>query len=108
VEDVDKPRCPECGSSMVAPLHPYQDESIVDKDEKDLDLEERKELKMYYKLAELARVHKKRALMALSARGVGHQNAGRILSRRHRDEDEFLKDILEAEIRYARTKRFWD
>ncbi|MEF8873494.1 MAG: DEAD/DEAH box helicase [Candidatus Thermoplasmatota archaeon] len=108
VEDVDKPKCPECGSSMVAPLHPYQDESIVDKDDENLDSEERKELKKYYKLAELARVHKKRALMALSARGVGHQNAGRILSRRHRDEDEFLKDILEAEIRYARTKRFWD
>ncbi|MFP4608940.1 MAG: DEAD/DEAH box helicase [Candidatus Aenigmatarchaeota archaeon] len=108
VEDVDKPRCPKCGSSMVAPLHPYQDENIVDKQSEKLDPKEKKELKKYYKLAELARVHKKRALMALTARGVGHQNAGRILSKRRRDEYEFLKDILEAEIRYARTKRFWD
>ncbi len=108
VKDVDKPSCPMCGSSMIAPLRPYQDEDLIDKEKDDLDQEEKKELKKYYKLAELARVYKKRALLALSARGVGHQKAGRILSKRHRDEDDFLKDILEAEIQYARTKRFWD
>jgi len=108
VKDVDKPRCPECSSSMVAPLHPYQDEKLIDKDKGKLNRKERKELKKYYKLAELARVYKKRAMMAFAARGVGHQNAGRILSKRHRDEYEFLKDLLEAEVRYARTKRFWD
>jgi len=108
VRDVKKPSCPQCGSSMVAPLRPYNDESLVDKKNVDLTKEEKKELKKYYKLAELARVHKKRAAMALSARGVGHQKAGRILSKRHRDEENFLRDILEAEIEYARTKRFWD
>ena len=108
VKDVGKPRCPRCGSSMVAPLSRYHDEDIINKDNDDLTDEEKKELKKYYKLAELARVYKKRAAMALSARGVGHQKAGRILSKRHKDEYEFLRDILEAEIQYARTKRFWD
>ncbi len=108
VRDVGKPKCPNCGSAMVAPLRPYHDPDIVDKKDQKLDKEEKKQLKEYYKLAELARVHKKRAVMALAARGVGHQKAGRILSKRHRQEEDFLKDIIDAEIQYARTKRFWD
>jgi len=108
VRDVKKPSCPQCGSSMVAPLRPYDDERLFDREVKELTGDEKKELKKYYKLAELARVYKKRAAMALSARGVGHQKAGRILSKRHREEENFLRDILEAEIEYARTKRFWD
>lgn len=108
VKDIGKPKCPQCGSAMVAPLKHYHDEEIIDKKDQDLNDNERKELNKYYKLAELARVHKKKAAMALSARGIGHQKAGRILSKRHRKEEEFLRDILEAEIQYARTKRFWD
>lgn len=108
IEDIDKPKCSECGSSMVAPLHPYQDEDLVDKESEKLSDDEKKQLKKYYKLADLARIYKRKALLALAARGVGHQKAGRILSKRQRDEDEFLRDLLEAEIQYARTKRFWD
>ena len=108
IKDIRKPKCPSCGSAMVVPLRAYDDPDIIDKDRKDLNAEERKKLKEYYKLADLARIYKKRAAMALAARGVGHANAGRILRKDHRDEDEFLRDILEAEIRYARTKQFWD
>lgn len=108
IKDIGKPKCPSCGSAMVVPLRSYDDPSIIDKDRENLSKEETKKLKEYYKLADLARIYKKRAAMALAARGVGHENAGRILRRNHRDEDEFLRDILEAEIRYARTKQFWD
>lgn len=108
VKDIGKPKCPNCGSSMMVPLQVYQDEEIIDKDRSDLSKDERKELQKYFKLADLARVHKKRAVMALAARGVGHQKAGRILAKQHQDEDDFLRDILAAEIQYARTKRFWD
>lgn len=108
VKDIDKPKCPNCGSSMMIPLQPYQDEDIIDEDRSDLNSEEKKKVKKYYKLADLARVYKKRAVMALAARGVGHQKAGRILAKQHQDEDDFLRDILAAEIQYARTKRFWD
>lgn len=108
VKDVDKPTCPMCGSVMMAPLRPYQDEELIDKDTEKMEAEEKKQLKEYYKLADLARVYKKRALMALAARGVGHQKAGRILSMNYRTEDEFLRAILKAEIQYARTKKFWD
>lgn len=108
IKDIGKPKCPSCGSAMLVPLRSYDDPDIIDKDKNNLSEEEKKKLKEYYKLAELARVYKKRAAMALAARGVGHENAGRILRKDHRDEDDFLRDILETEIRYARTKQFWD
>ncbi|MFW6083042.1 MAG: DEAD/DEAH box helicase [Thermoplasmatota archaeon] len=108
VGDIDKPKCPGCGSSMMVPLQVYQDEEIIDKDRSNLSSDEKKQLQKYYKLADLARVYKKRAVMALAARGIGHQKAGRILAKQHHDEDEFLREILSAEIQYARTKRFWD
>ncbi|MGM0509777.1 MAG: DEAD/DEAH box helicase [Thermoplasmatota archaeon] len=108
VKDVDKPSCPMCGSVMMAPLRPYQDEELIDKDTEKMDAGEKKQFKEYYKLADLARVYKHRALMALAARGVGHQKAGRILAMNYRTEEEFLRALLKAEIQYARTKKFWD
>jgi len=63
--------------------------------------------------ADLVRQYGKKAVMALLARGVGPTNAGRILARQHGvvSEDwemDLLRDILEAEVNYARTKKFWD
>ncbi len=108
VKHIQKPRCPVCGSSMIAILSRYHDRSIVDKSADKLSAEEKKVLKEYYKLADLGRVYRHRAALALSARGVGHDKGARILGKEHRDMNEFLKALLEAEIQYARTKRFWD
>jgi ATP-dependent Lhr-like helicase len=52
--------------------------------------------------------HGKKAVIALVGRGVGPDTAARLLARYQTEEDEFLRDILAAEIMYARTKRFWD
>ncbi len=108
VRNMVKSSCTKCGSAMVAPLVFYQDESVVDKETSTLDKDEIKKLQEYYKLADLARVYRKRALMAIAARGVGHDKAARILGRMYNDEEEFLRELLKAEILYARTKRFWD
>jgi len=108
VKDIQKPHCVVCGSSMIALLSRYHDTSIVDRSTDRLSSQEKKGLREYYKLADLARVYKHRAALALSARGVGHDKAARILGKEHRGMDEFLKALLEAEIQYARTKRFWD
>jgi len=56
--------------------------------------------------ADLVLTYGKRGVIALSARGVGPQNAVRVLAR-DMDEFGFLRDLLEAERTYARTKRFW-
>jgi ATP-dependent Lhr-like helicase len=42
------------------------------------------------------------------ARGVGPETAGRILLKQREDELALLRDILEAEVHYAKTRQFWD
>ncbi len=60
------------------------------------------------KVASLVSAHGKKAVMALAARGVGPDTAARILRGLHETEEDFLRDVLAAEVNYARTKRFWD
>jgi hypothetical protein len=43
----------------------------------------------------------------LAGRGVGPATAGRIL-RRQLPDDQLVQAVMEAEITYARTRRFWD
>ncbi|MEE9593287.1 MAG: helicase, partial [Thermoplasmata archaeon] len=104
----DRPTCPSCDSVMQSALRPWQrDKAALLRKEK-LTPEERREVKRLYTNASLVMAHGRQAVMALVARGVGPDVAGRILRGFHHDEDEFLHEILEAEINYARTKRFWD
>jgi hypothetical protein len=56
----------------------------------------------------LGRFRGKKALVALCGRGIGPDTASRILASFQQDEDDFLREILVAEINYAKTKRFWD
>ena len=56
------------------------------------------------------------ALLALVGRGIGPDTAARILRRYNisqlkKSEEiqiKFLRDILKAELTYARTRGFWD
>jgi ATP-dependent Lhr-like helicase len=70
--------------------------------------EEKAEVKRLYKSANLVMAHGRKAVMALVARGVGPDTAARMLQRYCRNEEDFLRGILVAEVQYARTKRFWD
>lgn len=100
--------CQSCGGSMVAALSSYEKEKIkLLKKQKPSD-EEKKEVKKLYKNASLVSSNGKKAMVALCGRGIGPDTASRILSSFQEDEDDFLRDILVAEINYAKTKRFWD
>jgi len=59
------------------------------------------------KTASLVASHGKKALMVLAGYGIGPDTASRILATQ-KDGDELLKEILRAEVTYARTRRFWD
>ncbi len=104
----DPVRCPSCDSVMQAALRPWQRDRAALLRKKKPTAEERREIKRLYTNASLVMAHGRKAVMALVARGVGPDVAGRILRGFHHDEDEFLHEILAAEINYARTKRFWD
>jgi ATP-dependent Lhr-like helicase len=107
----DSPRtiiCQKCGGRMIAALPPYARGQVKLLKKEQLAEEEEKEVKRIYKNASLVNKHGRKALLALAGRGVGPDTAARVLSGLYDNEDEFLRDVLSAEITYARTKKFWD
>ncbi|WP_137287330.1 DEAD/DEAH box helicase [Halorussus salinisoli] len=104
----DQPGCPECGSTRIAALNPWADEVVKAVRAPEKDDEQEKMTRRAYKAANLVQSHGKRAVIALAARGVGPQNAARIIAKLREDEDEFYRDILAQERQYARTQSFWD
>lgn len=106
----DKIKCIFCGAVLVAALSPKEESAImilkIHKNKK-LNDAEKKKLKKIVLNAELVSAHGKKAIMALMARGVGPDTAARILLKPHQNEDEFLRDVLSAEVNYAKTRQFW-
>ena len=83
---------------------------------KDLSKEEQRELKRLHKNASIVLSYGIYGLFALVGRGIGPDTAARILRKYdlialEKSEElqiKFLKDILNAELQYARTRGFWD
>lgn len=112
VKDIEKePRCKICQSKLIAVLRPYQTEiqKIVKKwlSGKELTIEEEEKLKHIKRSADMTINYGRKAVVAMAGRGVGPQTASRILSRMHKNEDEFYKDILKAEREFIKNKKFW-
>lgn len=104
----DQPTCPECGSTRIAALNPWDEETIsaIRKSEKDDEAE--RLTKRAHRSANLVQSHGKQAVIALAARGVGPQTGARILANLRESEADFYRDLLEQERQYARTRSFWD
>ncbi len=103
-----KIRCPKCEGLMVAVVAPYERERIRTLELDSPDKESRRFAKRLFTNASLVMAHGRKAVVALMGRGVGEDTAARILRGYHETEEDFLRDVLSAEITYARTKRFWD
>ena len=103
-----KINCAKCGGVLLAAIQPYAKSQLDVLRRGASNEEERRELKRIRKNANLVMAHGKRAVTALVGRGIGPDTAARILARYQTEEEEFLRDILTAEITFARTKRFWD
>ncbi len=95
VKMIDRLDCIRCGSKLVACVNAKRDINKIEK----------KEL---YRIANLVMCYGKRAIYALNTFGVGVNTAVRILSRFFRSEEEFLKELIEAEKRFIRTRIFWN
>jgi len=104
----DKIKCAKCGGVLLAAIQPYARSQLDILKKGASNEEERRELKRIRKNANLVMAHGKRAVTALVGRGIGPDTAARILARYQTEEEEFLRDILTAEITFARTKRFWN
>lgn len=100
--------CHVCDGVMLAAVRLYGKEELKALRKKHPSEEEKRTIRKLYKTANLVMEYGRKAILALVARGVGPDTAARILQRFYRNEEEFLRDILTAEVHYAKTKRFWD
>ncbi len=100
--------CERCGGNMIAVLKDYERASIDLVKHQELTTQEKKDRARLSRNANLVNEFGRRAVICLAGRGVGPDTASRILSKMYVDEDEFLRSIMNAEILYAKNKRFWD
>jgi ATP-dependent Lhr-like helicase len=112
----EKLKCSNCEARKIAVLRRYNRDISKILTKKDLNDEEKKEFKRLHKNASLVLSYGQYATIALVGRGIGPDTAARIL-RRYTVKDiekseeveiKFLRDILKAELNYAKTRGFWD
>lgn len=72
-----------------------------------LTTEETKRFERLRMTGDLFLVYGSKAVLCLAAKGVGPQTASRLLAKYHKSDEELMKDILESERLYLRTKRYW-
>lgn len=102
----DPLRCPLCGAGLVAVLKPWEESLIAIAKKKAQTDEERALAQRLLRNANIVLSGGKKAVTALAARGVGPENASRILSTLA-EGDGFYHEIIRAERNYIRTRRFW-
>ncbi|MEM3444598.1 MAG: DEAD/DEAH box helicase [Thermoplasmata archaeon] len=115
LKDIARLSCLRCNSVMLAGMRKVE-RGIIEackkyfgakKDVKVLNKAEKRNLGRAWLCANLVRDNGKNALLALAGRGVGPDTAARILSRTYENENELIKEIIKAEIKYTQTKKYW-
>jgi ATP-dependent Lhr-like helicase len=111
-----QPKCSKCGAIKIAMVRRYDKRFLPLLSKKHRTAEENKEVKRLHKNASLVLSYGKFAVLALVGRGIGPDTAARILrhyntlelTKSEEREIKFLRDILQAELQYAKTRGFWD
>ncbi len=102
----DHPQCPKCGARLIAALKPYEDELYTSIRKPSKTQVERAIEQRLLKNANIVLSSGKKAVIALSARGVGPENTSRILLTLTEDDD-FYREIMKAERNFIQTHRYW-
>jgi ATP-dependent Lhr-like helicase len=111
-----QPVCSRCGAIKIAMVRRYNKKVLPLLSKKHRSVEENREVQRIHKNASLVLSYGKFAVLALVGRGIGPDTAARILGRYNKleltkseeREIKFLRDILQAELQYAKTRGFWD
>ena len=111
-----QPKCSHCGAIKIAVVRRYNKKYLPLLSKKHRTAEENKEVQRLHKNASLVLSYGEFAVLALVGRGIGPDTAARILGRYNKLElakseeleIKFLRDILQAELQYAKTRGFWD
>jgi ATP-dependent Lhr-like helicase len=111
-----QPICSRCGAIKIAVVRRYNKKFLPLLSKKHRTAEENKEVQRLHKNASLVLSYGKFAVLSLVGRGIGPDTAARILGRYNKlelvkseeREIKFLRDILQAELQYAKTRGFWD
>jgi ATP-dependent Lhr-like helicase len=103
--------CKNCGARLLTVVRStnLKAEKIVEKyvKKKKMKKDEEEEFKKLLSKATLFMAYGKKAAIAFSVRGVGVENAKRILARYFKDENEFFEALFDAEKTFIRNRRFW-
>lgn len=102
----DEIKCPICGAKLIAVLKPYEEPMFMAVKKKNLSSEEKEALARMMKNANIVLSSGKKAVIALSGRGVGPDSAARILNT-FASGDNFYREILKAERKFVQTHRYW-
>jgi ATP-dependent Lhr-like helicase len=108
IQFIDVLRCRRCGSNQSACMRPWQEDKIRLLGNGPLTAEERKERTRLLRNAQLVASWGIRACYCQAARGVGPDTTTRILQKcADPNNPTFWREILEAELQFARTSAFW-
>jgi ATP-dependent Lhr-like helicase len=102
----EHPQCLKCGARLIAALKPYEEEAYAVAAKKKKNDDGRAIEQRLMKNANIVLSSGKKAVIALSARGVGPETASRILATLA-DGDAFYREILKAERTFIQTHRYW-
>ena len=108
------PKCGSCGSGLLAMLKTHQDPEQLQnllkrwRQGEELYGEDAEQLIHGRKTADMVLSYGRKAVEALMVYGVGPVTSYQVLSRMHRTEKEFYKDLLKAKIQYMKTRQYWD
>ena len=102
----DRPQCPKCGARLIAAIKPYEEDSSAVLRKTKKNEEERAIEQRLMKNANIVLSSGKKAIIALSGRGIGPEHASRILATLT-EGDAFYREILKAERNFVMTHRYW-
>jgi ATP-dependent Lhr-like helicase len=110
----ERPRCGRCGSGLLTPLERHRDPKrlyeLLERWRRGEQLlgDEEEAIREARRRADLLLSYGRKAIIALLVHGIGPITAYRILSKMHREEKVFYKDLLKAKIQYLRTRPYWE